>query len=223
MARLLETEELTRQLADLPGVDAGVSGSLVVAVEAPGFLDAVRLIDLVAADAERMNHHPDVDLRWRRVVFTLSTHSAGGVTQLDVELAHQILAAAREVGATIGNLPERTEICIDASDAETIRPFWTAILGYREFRTTGGTIELQDPAGRGPAVWFQAMDDARRVRNRLHLDVYVATDRATARVSAAIAAGGHLVSDEHAPAWWVLADGEGNEACICTTEPEPQP
>ena len=101
MPRLLDTEELTRQLADLPGVDAGPSGSLVLALEAPGFLDAVRLIDLVAADAERMDHHPDIDLRWRRVVFTLSTHSAGGVTQLDIELAHRISAAAREQGATL--------------------------------------------------------------------------------------------------------------------------
>jgi 4a-hydroxytetrahydrobiopterin dehydratase len=221
VARLLETEELTRQLAELPGVDAGTSGSLVLALEAPGFLDAVRLIDLVAVDAERMNHHPDIDLRWRRVVFTLSTHSAGGVTQLDLELAHQILAAAREVGATVGALPERTEICVDAADIEAVRPFWRAIMGYREFRTTVGTTELQDPAGRGPAVWFQQMDDARQERNRLHLDIYVPTDQAEARVAAAIAEGGHLVTDEHAPAWWVLADAEGNEACICTTEPEP--
>lgn len=222
MARLLETEELLHQLTDLPGVDHGMTGTLNLAVEAPSFAAAVRLIDLVAADAERMNHHPDIDLRWRTVFFTLSTHSAGGVTQLDVELAHQILAAAKEVGGTVAATPERVELCVDALDIESVRPFWAAVLGYREHRTRLGTIELQDPRGRGPAVWFQQMDSPRRDRNRLHIDVYVPVEQARARVDAALAAGGRLVSDVSAPAWWVLCDAEGNEACVCTTEPEPR-
>ena len=53
-------------------------------------------------------------------------------------------------------------------------------------------------------------------RNRIHIDVSVPHDQAEARVTAAIAAGGHLVSDEHAPAWWTLADAEGNEADVAT-------
>ena len=53
----------------------------------------------MAADAEAMDHHPDIDIRWRTVTFTLSTHSEGGLTQLDIELAHQIdTAAARALG-----------------------------------------------------------------------------------------------------------------------------
>ena len=44
----------------------------------------------VAEIAEEMNHHPDMDIRWRTVTFSLATHSVGGVTQLDVELAHRI-------------------------------------------------------------------------------------------------------------------------------------
>ena len=60
------------------------------------------------------------------------------------------------------------------------------------------------------------MDAERPQRNRVHLDVTVAHDEADARVAAAIAAGGRLVSDEHARAFWVLADAEGNEACVCT-------
>jgi 4a-hydroxytetrahydrobiopterin dehydratase len=222
VARLLETEELVHQLADLPGFDHGLTGSLAVAVLAPTFTDAVRLISLVAVDAERMNHHPDIDLRWRTVFFTLSTHSAGGVTQLDVELAHQILAAAKEIGGEVSATPERAELCVDAVDIDAVRPFWRAVLGYREHHTRLGTIELQDPNGRGPAVWFQQMGDVRRDRNRLHLDVYVPADQARGRVDAALEAGGVLVTDAHAPAWWVLADPEGNEACICTTEPEPR-
>ena len=50
--------------------------------------------------AEELDHHPDIDIRWRTLLFGLSTHSAGGVTQLDIELAHRIDAAATAHGAT---------------------------------------------------------------------------------------------------------------------------
>jgi 4a-hydroxytetrahydrobiopterin dehydratase len=60
------------------------------------------------------------------------------------------------------------------------------------------------------------MDAPRPQRNRIHLDVSVPHDQAEARVAAALAAGGHLVTDQYAPAWWVLADAEGNEACVAT-------
>jgi 4a-hydroxytetrahydrobiopterin dehydratase len=61
------------------------------------------------------------------------------------------------------------------------------------------------------------MDAPRPQRNRIHIDVFVPHDQAEARVAAAIAAGGRLVSDEHPPKWWTLADAEGNEADVATT------
>jgi 4a-hydroxytetrahydrobiopterin dehydratase len=60
------------------------------------------------------------------------------------------------------------------------------------------------------------MDAPRPQRNRIHIDVWVPPDQAEARIAAAIAADGHLVTDEHALAFWVLADVEGNEACVAT-------
>lgn len=53
-------------------------------------------------------------------------------------------------------------------------------------------------------------------RNRVHVDISVPHDQGEARVAAAIAAGGHLVSDRHAPARWTLADAEGNEVDVAT-------
>jgi 4a-hydroxytetrahydrobiopterin dehydratase len=47
-----------------------------------------------------MDHHPDIDIRWRTLRLTLSTHSAGGVTQLDIELAHQVHEVLSRLGAT---------------------------------------------------------------------------------------------------------------------------
>ena len=55
------------------------------------------------------------------------------------------------------------------------------------------------------------MDAPRPQRNRVHVDVFVPNDAAEARVAAALAAGGRLVDDSHAPDWWTLADAEGNE------------
>ena len=60
------------------------------------------------------------------------------------------------------------------------------------------------------------MDAPRPQRNRIHLDVDVPHDTAAERIAAALAAGGTLLSDSAAPAFWVLADAEGNEVCICT-------
>jgi 4a-hydroxytetrahydrobiopterin dehydratase len=73
-----------------------------------------------------------------------------------------------------------------------------------------------DPVGAGPAVWFQQMDAPRPQRNRIHLDVSVPAGQARPRIDAALAAGGRLINDQQAPAFWVLADPEGNEACIST-------
>ena len=89
-------------------------------------------------------------------------------------------------------------------------PFWRAVLGYLEV----GDEDLLDPHLEGPPFWFQQMDKPRPQRNRIHIDVYVPHDQAEARVAAAIAAGGRLVSDEHAPDWWTLADAEGNEVDV---------
>jgi 4a-hydroxytetrahydrobiopterin dehydratase len=73
-----------------------------------------------------------------------------------------------------------------------------------------------DPRRLGPPVWFQQMDEPRPGRGRFHLDVSVPHDQAEARVAAALEAGGTLVTDQYARSWWILADADGNEACVCT-------
>jgi 4a-hydroxytetrahydrobiopterin dehydratase len=89
MPRLLTDDEIVRQLRELPAwVRDG--DSIKAVYEAPEFLDAIRLVDEVAAQAEAMDHHPDIDIRWRTLTFVCSTHSAGGVTKLDFTLAEKI-------------------------------------------------------------------------------------------------------------------------------------
>jgi len=54
------------------------------------FVHAMAFVNAVALLAEKANHHPDIDIRWNRVLLRLSTHSAGGLTQKDLDLAHAI-------------------------------------------------------------------------------------------------------------------------------------
>jgi 4a-hydroxytetrahydrobiopterin dehydratase len=58
------------------------------------FAAGIAFVDRVAADADRMDHHPDIDIRYTKITMTLSTHDAGGITQTDLDLAQKIEAAA---------------------------------------------------------------------------------------------------------------------------------
>ena len=66
-------------------------GHLVRDIEAPTFPAAIEWVVMIAQAAEELDHHPDIDIRWRRLHLDLSTHSAGSrITDLDVALAQRI-------------------------------------------------------------------------------------------------------------------------------------
>ncbi|MFQ6392070.1 4a-hydroxytetrahydrobiopterin dehydratase [Nocardia sp. KC 131] len=86
---LLSDADINDALEDLPNWQR--SGDTITrTVKAPTFLEGIELVGRVAEAAEAADHHPDIDIRWRRITFALSTHSAGGLTGRDVMLAHQI-------------------------------------------------------------------------------------------------------------------------------------
>jgi 4a-hydroxytetrahydrobiopterin dehydratase len=89
--RLLAPDDVQAQLESLPGWRLE-DGKLVRDVGLADFAAALAFVVAVGEEAEAMNHHPDVDLRYDRVRLALWTHVAGGVTQYDVELAHRIEA-----------------------------------------------------------------------------------------------------------------------------------
>jgi 4a-hydroxytetrahydrobiopterin dehydratase len=94
---LLSAEDIDRGLADLPGW-GGDPADIRCKYVAPDFPAAIALVDAVAVAAEEAGHHPDIDIRWRDVLFVLSTHSAGGVTDKDMRLAGRIDGIARGMG-----------------------------------------------------------------------------------------------------------------------------
>jgi 4a-hydroxytetrahydrobiopterin dehydratase len=196
-------------------------GTLCTSVPVPSLAAALRVAATATrACADLADAHLRIDLRPDRVELSLQTRAGGDLTELDAVLAERISRALTEP-TDAGQHPSRPvqmlEIAIDALDIPTIRPFWKALLAYQdEPGRSAPDAPIVDPAGQLPAVWFQQMTAPRPDRNRIHLDVTVAHDQAEARVTAAVAAGGVLVSDDRARAFWVLADAEGNEACVCT-------
>jgi 4a-hydroxytetrahydrobiopterin dehydratase len=165
-----------------------------------------------------------LDLRPDRVELALFDPAAAHVTYRDAELARAIsdalAAQSLTTTATAGSRPhgvQLLEFAIDTMDAARIRPFWKAVLGYvDEPGENRDWAALVDPLRRSPALWFQRMDEPRTQRNRIHFDITVPHEEAEARIAAAVAAGGTVVTDEYARSFWVLADADGNEICVCT-------
>ncbi|ABK71553.1 VOC family protein [Mycolicibacterium smegmatis] len=209
-----------------------VLGALHVEVLVPTMADAVRAAEhAVTAAGAAASGHLSIDVRADRAVLRLRSRDAGTVTRRDLQLASDISHAlsGRGYEMTVNSgVVQAFEIAIDALDIAAVRPFWQAITDYVDHTVSDGVddpdcldaselhLGLVDPFGRGPAIWFQQMDAPRPQRNRIHLDIDLPHDAAQARIDAALAAGGTLLYDGRAPAFWVLADPEGNEACICT-------
>lgn len=172
------------------------------------FAGGVALLERIGALAAVAGHPPDVDLRPDTVTVRLFTGIWGELSRHDVDIARQISVAARELGAQPApGLVQHVQVAIDATSPAAVRPFWRAVLGYQEV----GDEDVFDPLRRGPSFWFQGMAEPRPQRNRIHIDIYLPHDQVRARIDAALAAGGSIVSDARAPQWWTLADPEGNE------------
>jgi 4a-hydroxytetrahydrobiopterin dehydratase len=179
------------------------------------FATGLQLVTRIGELAEAANHHPDVDLRYPTVAVVLWSHDAGGVTSRDVELARQISQMAADLGVEADpSSLSVVEIALDTADHEEIKPFWRAVLGLTDDPTLD--TQLFDLVGALPTLWFQHTDPHQEPRQRFHLDIRVPPEVAESRIAAALEAGGTLVTDENAPRFWVLADPQGNKACVTT-------
>ena len=190
-----------------------VLGAIYAEVPTSSLQDAAKAASTaVSATGSDGQGHLTVDVRADRAVLRLHSAAVGAMTGRDIRLARAVSDILPTTPAVTAG--QSMEIAIDALDIAAVRPFWKAVTEYvDEPDLSGGLI---DPFGRGPAIWFQQMDAPRPQRNRIHLDIDVPHDAAQARIAATLAAGGTLLSDAAAPAFWVFADPEGNEACICT-------
>lgn len=196
-------------------------GGLHTRLVLPDYATGLRLVAAIGAAAEAADHHPDLDLRYRHLDVRLTSHDVRGVTGRDLRMARTIsdLAAAEDVTA-LPHTAQRLELALDTPDPETVLPFWRAVLDTSELRGPDVGPELRD--GVLPTLWFQP-SGRDEPRQRFHLDLWVAPEVVPARIAAAVAAGGTLISDAEAPAFWVLADVDGNRVCLCTWQSREAP
>lgn len=94
MAELLTDDQIDAALRDHLPEWKVVDNALVRSVEKATFMDGIRLVATVAQLAESMNHHPDIDIRYRTITFKVTSHDAGGLTDDDLVLARHIDTAA---------------------------------------------------------------------------------------------------------------------------------
>jgi 4a-hydroxytetrahydrobiopterin dehydratase len=97
MGETLSDLEIRRALGTLPGW-ARKGDALNKTYSFARFADGIRFVDAVAVIADKANHHPDIDVRYTKVTFSLSSHDAGGITQRDLDLANAIEKAAFDKG-----------------------------------------------------------------------------------------------------------------------------
>jgi 4a-hydroxytetrahydrobiopterin dehydratase len=97
-------------------------------------------------------------------------------------------------------------IAVAQDSAADVRPFFAAAFGYEDL----GEEDAIDPNRRNPHLWFHQLAPSKPGRGRFHIDVSVPADQVEARVAAAVAAGGRIADDSHAPEWWTLASPENH-------------
>lgn len=134
------------------------------------------------------------------------------LSDLDVRLARSISKAAAGLGVTANpSAVQHVELAFDVVDHQAVMGFWKAALGY----VPVGPDVMVEPNLIGPTVSFHDKEYA-APRNRVHVDVSVPHDQAEARVASVLAAGGRILGDQNAPAWWSLIDTEGNVVDVAT-------
>lgn len=179
------------------------------------FVTGLQFVTAVTDAAETAGHHPDVTLTYPYVDLKLVSHDVSQVTQRDIDLARRISEIARERGIDAQpSAVTEIELALDTADVAALGPFWAALLTGSRDSVDGD--DVVDPSGRLPLLWFQHTDAHETPRQRFHIDLWVPHDQAEERIAAAVAAGGRVVDDGHAPSFVVLADPEGNKACVCT-------
>jgi 4a-hydroxytetrahydrobiopterin dehydratase len=184
--------------------------------------ESARLVEAIADIDGVESDPPRIDIRRDGVTIRLLTerHDHYGMTQRDIEIARAISDVAGQLGLSADPSGIQSFLIIPgAPNTAAVMPFWRAVLDYDE-RADSPEEDLVDPRDRGPAFWFEAMDEPRPGDGgAIHVAVWVPQEQAEARVAAALEAGGHVVRDDSAPAWWTLADEFGNEVDVATALP----
>ena len=198
-----------------PGVaDWRVTGTGPQAVfTATSLAKAAALLAPVVAAAEKFDVRPDVDVRPEGVVVKVPYRDSDGIPASTAGFAAAVSRAAAELHLTANpQLAQSVGIYVAQHSQVDVRPFFMAALGYKPL----GDTDAVDPLRSGPQLAFNPITGDAASRGRTHFDIFVPADQARARVDAALAAGGRLVDESHAPAWWSLASPDNHGVDIAS-------
>ena len=200
------------------------------------FEAGARFLSAIGEAGRAAGHHPEVRMGAGFVDLKLisddavyrddggTEHRVDWVTRQDVELAGRITEIAAEQSLVADpDAVTAVELALDTANAAAVAPVWSALLTGGLDAQGRGTIgdDVRDATNRVPILWFQDTDAHETPRQRFHLDVQVPYDVAERRVAAAVAAGAVIVDDSGAPWTTILADPDGNKACVGTFQPAP--
>jgi 4a-hydroxytetrahydrobiopterin dehydratase len=202
------------------------------------FHAGVDFLDAVADAGAAVGHYPEIRMGAAYIDLKLLSddaiyrddegveHRVDWVTQQDVDLARRIsqIAAEHALPADPRSVTA-IELALDTANAATVAPIWAALLTGGTEAQGRGTIgdDVRDATNRVPILWFQQTDPHETPRQRFHVDVQVPFDVAEQRVAAAVAAGAVIVDDSRSPRTTVIADPDGNKACVGTFQPASEP
>jgi 4a-hydroxytetrahydrobiopterin dehydratase len=202
-----------REFLTAEGLDdwAVLHGGATAVFRVQSLGEAARMADSIANAPGISDAGVLLTLADERVTIRL-TRDLWALESSHVELARAISATAREHGA----VPDRAaiqevQLAIAAKPAAVNVGFWRAVLGYVPMADDNAV----DPLGHGSTVWMQELGEGKSLRHAMHVDVSVPRELVEARLNAAIAAGGRIVDESHAPSHWTLSDQAGNRVCIC--------
>jgi 4a-hydroxytetrahydrobiopterin dehydratase len=198
-----------------PGVaDWRVTGAGPHAVfTADSLSQAAGFVAPVAEAAERFGVLPDIDVRPEAVVVRIPNRDPEGIPAAAAGFAAAVSREARDRGLTPAPaLIQSIGVYVAQHSQVDARPFFRAALGYEDL----GDTDAVDPLRCGPQLAFNPISGDIPARGRTHFDVFVPADQAQARVDAALAAGGRLADDTHAPAWWSLASPDNHGVDIAS-------
>lgn len=186
-------------------------GGATAVFRVPSLNEAARLAEAIAQAPGIAGAWVLLTLADTRVSVRLS-RDIWNLEQSHIQLAQAVSAIAREHGAVADRASvQEVQVAIAAKRDEIDVGFWRAVLGYIPMADDNAV----DPLGHGSTVWMQELGQAKPLRHAMHIDVSVAREQVKARIDAAVAAGGRIVDESHAPAHWTLADRAGNRVCIC--------
>ena len=176
------------------------------------FAEAANFFQALAQLPQLNGTNAQVNIVSERVTVRI-TREVWNIESAHIDLARSISKIADSLGIVADpSQVQEVQVAISAKPDSIDLNFWRAVLGYEAMLGDNAI----DPLGNSSTIWMQELDENKSLRHAMHIDVSVPQKFAEARLKAAVNAGGIVIDDSHAPAYWILSDRSGNKVCIAS-------